>query len=472
MSDIIQDKNQDSNSEFSGEDTQPGSKAEECKSYDPIAAIKEDLVSTAADKVEEQKKESSTEQDGQKSLDENKAPKNEGKDSDSPEMKDSQSGKDPGSSSEEKGSASESKDADKKPENKKKDHESSSEEQNLDKKPDDEKKDSESSSEGKNPVPAPKDKDEKSIDEKKDSKSSTKKATSSTEKGIDIQDTGLVQKYSKIDKDEGPKDLFYLFQKYAESGKGSNVISLDLLQRWLMQAEFIGEGTDITTQYVEDLFKKCTNNENMMNFDQFQDFLHKLNDKMKKNPTEMMHQILSAGKPQSATDRDWEFQMEILESLKKIGATAEFSKVDKLEGKKEEKETSNDKEDVESSKNKVKPEKTDIKEHDEPSKKEKEKEETPNVKKHDEFSKEEKEKEGSSDVKEHAESSKMEKEKEGKLDVKESAESSKKEKEKTPDVKKHDETSKGKKEKETSDVKENVESSEEGKSVKVSSETK
>ncbi|GFY72694.1 hypothetical protein TNIN_289021 [Trichonephila inaurata madagascariensis] len=124
MSNIIQDKNQDSSSELGSEETQPECKGEE---YDPIAAIKEDLVSTAADKVEEQKKE----QDGQKSLDESKAPGTEGKDS--PKMKDSQSGKDTGSSPEEKGSVSESKDADKETESKKKDSELSSEGKNSDK---------------------------------------------------------------------------------------------------------------------------------------------------------------------------------------------------------------------------------------------------------------------------------------------------------------------------------------------------
>ncbi|GIY99172.1 hypothetical protein CEXT_496511 [Caerostris extrusa] len=71
----------------------------------------------------------------------------------------------------------------------------------------------------------------------------------------------------------GPVDLFYLFRKYSEGGN-SSLIKLDLVHKWLEQANIYNDDTGVTKQYTEELFAEHSNNQDTMEFNDFLKFLH------------------------------------------------------------------------------------------------------------------------------------------------------------------------------------------------------
>ncbi|GIX70033.1 uncharacterized protein CDAR_573791, partial [Caerostris darwini] len=130
----------------------------------------------------------------------------------------------------------------------------------------------------------------------------------------------------------GPVDLFYLFRKYSDGGN-SSIIKLDLVHKWLEQANIYNDDTGVTKQYTEELFAEHSNNQDTMEFNDFLKFLHTISQEKNQDPSEMVHKLLTAGKPRGETEDNWNMQRSLLQNLNKIYTGKNHS--DEGESKKE-----------------------------------------------------------------------------------------------------------------------------------------
>ncbi|GBM16046.1 hypothetical protein AVEN_108624-1 [Araneus ventricosus] len=122
----------------------------------------------------------------------------------------------------------------------------------------------------------------------------------------------------------GPKDLFYLFQKYAdeeESTKSTDKITSKLLKKWLGQAKLFDKEAGITEAYTTDLFEKSASETDTIDFEEFQTFLYRMAEEKKQSYSELMHKILSAGKPHVELSEPEDLQKAIKNSMKKNYST-------------------------------------------------------------------------------------------------------------------------------------------------------